>query len=359
MKVLNWYIIKKFLGTFFLSISLIILIVIIFDISEKIDDFLESKAPLKEIIFTYYLNFIPYFVNLFSSLFAFISVIFFTSKLAANTEIIAMLSGGISFRKLLVPYMIAAFLLAGMNFYLSNFLIPKVNVKRIGFETRYINSPSKLRAKDTHLQIKPEGTFVYVQTYVELNQTGYRFSMERINKKGMYYKLDADYIHWDSTMHKWKIVNYFQREINVMKETIRKGREIDTVLNLKPADLNQKVVNVDVMDFSQLRKFIEDQKMKGSQNIQIYQVQKHNRLASPFSIVVLTLIGVALSSRKIRGGIGIHLGLGIGISFAYILFMQISNTFGNYGNVPPVIAVWIPNFLFLILGIYLLRTAPK
>ncbi len=359
MKILNRYIIKKYLSTFFLSISLIILIVIIFDISEKIDDFLESKAPLKEIIFTYYLNFIPYFVNLFLSLFAFISVMFFTAKMASNTEIIAILSSGISFKRLLVPYLIAAFILAIISFYLANFLIPYANVKRIAFEIRYINVQSSYRARDIHLQIKPEGTFVYVQTFVDNSKTGYRFSMQKINKKGLYYKLDAEYIQWDTIHQRWKIMNYFLRTVNGMKETIRKGKEIDTVINLKPSDLTQKLINVDVMNYSQLRKFIEEEKLKGTGNIQYYQVQKHKRIASPFATIVLSLIGVALSSRKIRGGIGIYLGLGITISFAYILFMQISSTFGNMGTLPPIIAVWLPNVVFFIISLYLIKTAPK
>jgi lipopolysaccharide export system permease protein len=359
LKTLDWYIIRKYFGTFLLSISLIILIVIIFDVSEKIDDFLESKAPLREIIFSYYLNFIPYFVNLFSALFAFISVIFFTAKMASNTEIVAILSGGISFRRLLLPYLIVAAVLAGMSFYLANFLIPYANIKRLAFENRYIKEPSKLRARDIHFQIKPAGTFVYCQSFIDISKTGYKFSIEKIGSKGLYYKLNADYIQFDTLKRKWKIMNYYIRTITGMKETIKSGREIDTVLNLKPADLIPKLIDVDVMNFTQLRKFIDDQKLKGSENIHIYQVAKHKRVASPFATIVLTIIGVALSSRKIRGGVGLHIGVGIAISFAYILFMQVSTTFANFGNLTPIIAVWLPNIIFLILGLYLVRIAPK
>ena len=359
LKTIDRYIIKKFLGTFFLSISLIILIVIIFDVSEKIDDFIESKAPLNEIIFSYYLNFIPYFVNLFSSLFAFISVIYFTAKMASNTEIIAILSSGISFRRLLVPYMISAFILAVMSFYLANFLIPYANQKRLAFENRYIKVPSRNRTRDIHLQIKPAGTFVYVQSFTDESKIGYRFTLEKIGQKGLYYKMEADYIKWDSLSHKWKIMDYNIRTINNMKEGIRSGKELDTLLNLKPSDLTPKLVDVDVMNFTQLRKFIDDEKLKGSENLQFYIVQKDKRVASPFATIVLTLIGVSLSGRKIRGGIGIYLGAGITISFAYILFMQVSTTFANFGNMPPLIAVWLPNVLFLMLGFYLLKTAPK
>lgn len=359
MKTLDWYIIKKFLGTFILSISLIILIVIIFDISEKIDDFLESKAPLREIIFTYYLNFIPYFVNLFSSLFAFISVIFFTSKMASNTEIVAILSSGISFRRLLLPYLVASLVIALMSFYLANYLIPYANIKRIGFENRYIKNPTNFRARDLHLQIKPAGTFVYVQTFTDISNIGYKFSLEKIGAKGLNYKLDAEYIQWDSLKKSWKIMNYTLRTINGMKETLRTGKELDTILNITPSDLTPKLIDVDVMNYPQLHKFIEDENLKGSENAQIYKVQMQKRIATPFATIVLALIGVSLSSRKVRGGIGLHLGAGLTISFAYILFMQISTTFANFGSLPPFVAVWLPNVVFLGLGLYLLRIAPK
>ena len=342
-----------------MSISLIILIVIIFDVSEKIDDFLESKAPLREIIFTYYLNFIPYFVNLFSALFAFISVIFFTSKMASNTEIVAMLSSGISFRRLLLPYILVGAILAGMSFYLANFLIPYANIKRLGFENHYIKGPSNFRARDIHLQIQPAGTFIYCQSFIDVSKTGYKFSIEKVSSKGLSYKLNADYIQYDTLKKRWKLMNYYIRTIKGMKESIRSGKEIDTVLNLKPADLIPKLIDVDVMNYTQLQRFIDDQKLKGSENIHVYQVQKHKRLASPFATIVLTLIGVALSSRKIRGGVGLHIGAGITISFAYILFMQVSTTFANFGSIPPLLAVWLPNVVFLILGLYLIKTAPK
>jgi lipopolysaccharide export system permease protein len=296
---------------------------------------------------------------MFSPLFAFISVIFFTSKMAGNTEIVAILSSGVSFRRLLYPYIIVASIICLMSFYLSNFLIPYANIKRLAFENRYINSPSTSKARDIHLQIKPAGTYIYVQTFIDVSNIGYKFILEKTSSKVLYYKLSADYIQWDSINRKWKIINYYIRTINGMDERITGGKEKDTVLNLKPSDLTPKLIDVDVMNYSQLRKFIEDEKLKGSQNIQFYQVQKHKRFATPFSTIVLTLIGVALSSRKIRGGIGIYLGAGVTISFLYILFMQISTTFANFGNMPPVLAVWLPNFIFLILGLYLIKTAPK
>ena len=279
--------------------------------------------------------------------------------MASHTEFIAILSSGISFRKILFPYLMAASMLAALSFYLDNFLIPYANVKRIAFENRYLKEPTHLRVRDIHLQIKPEGTFIYVQTYIDASRSGYKFSLEKINAKGLHFKLTSDYVQWDSLRHSWKLTNYYKRTVKGFKEYISSGKQLQMVLNLKPSDLSQKVVNVEVMNFAQLRKFIADQKMKGSENIQLYEVQKYKRIASPFATIVLTLIGFALASRKIRGGIGMHLGAGIAISFAYILFMQVSDTFGNVGSLPPVVAVWLPNVIFFFIGLYIVKTAPK
>lgn len=359
MKKINLYIIKKFLGTFLLSISLIIVIVIVFDLSEKVEDFIENKAPLREVIFDYYLNFIPYFVNLFSALFTFISVIFFTAKMANNTEIVAILSSGISYKKLLYPYLVSALCITILSFYLANFLIPHVNIKRIAFENKYIKVKRHYDYRDIHLQVKPEGTFLYFQYFNDLNNTGYKFTMEKIKNNNLYYKLYAETISWDSLTGRWKISDYFVRTINGNEEKIRKGTLLDTTLTLKPADLNLGLVNIDMLNFPQLNRFISEQKLKGTENIDFYEVEKHKRIATPFANLVLTLIGVALSGRKIRGGIGLHLGLGIAISFAYILFMQVSTTFATFGSLPPFVAVWIPNIIFALLGLYLLKKAPK
>jgi lipopolysaccharide export system permease protein len=357
-KKIDTYIIKKFLGTFFYAIALIIIIVIIFDISEKIDDFIEKDAPLYDIIFKYYLNFVPYFANLFSPLFTFIAVIFFTSKLASNTEIVAILSSGISFRRLLRPYIISAVFLALFSFVLSNFIIPPANKKRIEFEMMYIKNAIRSKDMNMHMQISP-GTYVYSEMYNNETNIAYHFSLEKINEKGLYYKLTSDQAKWDSIKGSWKIQNYFIRTIDGYKEKIKIGKEIDTIINLKPSDFVENLHNIETMNWSQLNNYISEEKLKGSDNLSYYLVEKHKRIAFPFATVVLTLIGVSLSSRKVRGGIGLHLGIGITLSFIFILFMQITTTFATNGNWPAVIAVWIPNLVFGALGIYLLRIAPK
>lgn len=358
MKKIDIYIIKKFLGTFFFAISLLIVIVIIFDISENIDEFIEKGAPLEAIIFDYYLNFIPYFVNLFSYLFTFISVIYFTSKMAGNTEIVAILSSGISYNRMLRPYFISAMILALMSFYLANFLIPKTNQERRVFKNRYIEDLNKEKDRNMHLQISP-GTYVYVE-YFHLNSlTGYKFSLEKFDGDELRYKLIADRIEWDTLTNSWQIMNYYARHIDGSEERLETGLVIDTNFNLKPSDLYFQKERFEEMNLMELNAYIEKEKMKGSQEVVFYEVEKHSRFASPFATLVLTLIGVSLSSRKMRGGIGMHLGLGILITFAFILFMRISNVFGTYGNLSPAIAAWIPNIVFGLLGVFLLRTAPK
>jgi lipopolysaccharide export system permease protein len=358
LKIIDWYIIKKFLGTFFYAITLIILIVIIFDLSEKIDDFIEKRAPLYDILFVYYLNFVPYFVNLFSPLFTFIAVIFFTSRMAFNTEIIAILSSGVSFRRLLLPYILSAIIIAILSVYLSNVLIPQANRKRLDFENTYVKTQRQFRERDIHMQIRP-GEFIYLESFNDRLNIGYKFSLERISDGELTYKIIADRAEWIDSLDTWSLRNYYVRTIDGYEETLTSGNRMDTVLMFSPVDFIQNLKDVETMNFRELQEFIDNERLKGSENIRFYLVEKHRRIAFPFATLVLTLIGVSLSSRKVRGGIGIHLGVGITLSFTFILFMQISTTFATNGNLPASVAVWIPNLFYAILGAYLLKTAPK
>ncbi|MBN2175964.1 MAG: LptF/LptG family permease [Bacteroidales bacterium] len=358
MKKIDYYIIKKFLGTFFFAISLLVIIIIVFDLSEKIDDFIEKKPPLNEIIFSYYLNFIPYFVNLFSYLFTFISVIFFTSKMAYNSEIIAILSSGVSYRRFLLPYLFSAVFLGLLSFYLANFLIPRTNQKMMQFEKAYIRNPYASSDINIHMQISP-GTFVYLETYNARTNTGYKFSMENFKNDRLVYKLNAERITWDSISGLWKIRNFTKRIIEKNDEIIQKGDELDTLINMHPREFTFILEDIKTMNFMELRDFIEKERLKGSKSIKDYEVEKHKRIAFPFATLVLTLIGVSISSRKVRGGIGMHLGLGITITFAFILFLQITTVFATNGNLAPWLAVWIPNFIFTAIGLVLLKLAPK
>lgn len=358
MQKLDWYIIKKFLGTFFFSISLILLIVVVFDVSEKIDDFIEKSAPLNEILLNYYLNFIPYFGNLFSPLFTFVAVIFFTSKMANNTEIISILASGVSFNRMLRPFLLSATSLALLSFVLGNFIIPPANENRLEFENKYIKNPYQNRDKDIHMQISP-GEFIYVQSYNTKRNIGYRFSLEKFENQVLTEKIFTNYIQWNEEKNNWIAHNYFLRKITHLNEEIEEGDSITLSINLSPDDFNQRKNNINTMNFHQLNQFIKEEQMKGSKDLVFYVVEQQKRYAFPFATIILTLVAAAMASRKIRGGIGLHLGLGLLISFAYILFMQVSTTFAINGDLSPIIAVWIPNILFTILGIYLLMKAPK
>ena len=356
--ILDRYIIGKFLTTFLFALSLIILIAIVFDISEKVDDFLEKEAPIQAIIFDYYLNFIPYFANLFSPLFIFISVIFFTSKMAGQTEIVAILSSGVSFRRIVVPYMIVATLLASVSFYLNGWVIPHANKTRLEFENTYIKNPFVLKTRNIHRQIAP-GQFIYFESYNTIDNLGFRFSYEKINKGKLTYKLTADRLVWDSTDNHWRAENYFIRTIDDSGEKIISGGRLDTTFSFQPSEFTSRENNVITMDNKELNEYITQKKMRGAEGIQYDEVEKYRRSSFPFATFILTLIGVALSSRKVRGGIGIQIGAGILLSFTYIMFMQVSTTFATNGNVPAMIAVWIPNVIYAIVAAWLLKNAPK
>lgn len=358
MKLIDKYIIKKFLGTFIFAMLLIILIIIVFDISEKIEDFMGKEAPLSAIVFDYYFNFIPYFVNLFSPLFIFISVIFFTSRMASRTEIVAVLSSGISYTRLLYPYMISAATIAILSLLLNNFVIPKATKNRIDFENKYIRNAYYNNDRNIHKQLYP-GIYMYIERFEITNNTGYRFSIEKFMDGEMFYKLNAETITWDSIKKEWSINNYYIRYIHGLDESIVKGNKIDTVLSFTPKEFGRKDNTVETMDYKELNKYIADERMKGSDKIEVYELEKYRRIAFPFATFVLTIIGVAIASRKVRGGVGVHIGLGIFISFAYIMFMQVTTTFAASGLTSPLIAVWIPNIVFGFLAFYLVKKAQK
>ncbi len=358
IKILDRYIIVKFLTTFFFALGLIILIAIVFDLSEKIDDFLEKKAPFKAIIFDYYLNFVPYFANLFSPLFIFISVIFFTSKMAGQTEIVAILSSGVSFRRLLVPYMVVAALLAGMSYYLNGYVIPNANKVRLEFENNFIKNPYVLKARNIHRQINP-GEFIFFESYNTIDNLGFRFTYEKFEDNKLVYKFKSDRLVWDTVSNIWRAENYQLRRIDGMNEVIRSGPRLESHFGFFPSEFTTRNSNITTMDNNTLDAYIKDKRMRGAEGIQFDEVEKYRRSSFPFATFILTLIGISLSSKKVRGGIGIQIGAGILLSFTYIMFMQISTTFATNGNLPAVVAVWIPNIVFAVIGVYLYKKAPK
>ncbi len=357
LKIIDWYIIKKFLGTYIFTILLIIAITIMFDFNQKIEKFILNSAPGQAIVFDYYLNFIPYFVNLFSPLFTFIAVIFFTSKLADNSEIIAILSSGISFDRLIRPYIISAAIISIVTFSLNSYIIPKGNVKRFEFENKYVKKKKVDFAGNIQMEIEP-GVIIYFDHYDDFASTGYRVSLEKFKNKELVSRLTAQTIKYDSA-YKWTLNNYMIRNFVGLKEEITTGEKIDTTLKIVPSDFLISEYDCEQMTTPFLRKYINRQKERGIGNIQTFEIEYHKRFSMAFAAFILTIIGASISSRKIKGGMGLNIGIGLLLSFSYILFMQISSSFAVSGLMTPFLAVWIPNILYLFIAIYLYKHAPR
>lgn len=356
LSILDKYIIKKFLGTYIFSIILIISISVVFDLNEQSDKFIRNEAPVHAIIFQYYMNFIPYYANLFSALFVFIAVIFFTSKLADNSEIIAMLSTGMSFKRLMKPYMVSAGIIAVSSFILTAFVIPPANVIRIDFQNKYIKNKKTTVVENVQLEVTP-GVIAFISKFYDTN-IGYNFSLDKFEEKKLVSRLTASKIEYD-TLYNWKVKDYTIRNFEGMKEHITSGSEIDTILTFTPKDFLISANDFEQMTTPQLYQYIKRQKDRGVGQIQAFEIEYHKRFASIASAFILTIIGASLSSRKVKGGMGLNIGIGLLLSVSYILFMTVSSTFAVSGMVPPFIAVWIPNIIFALIAAYLYQKAPN
>jgi len=355
------YIIGKFIGTYIYSIILIISISIVFDVNENLAKFTTNHAPLRAIVFDYYANFIPYFANLFSPLFVFIAVIFFTSKLAGNSEIIAMLASGMSFKRLMRPYFISAALIAMLNYYLGSFVIPQGTVVRQNFEVLYKNNQKITSATNVQLQVG-RGVIAYIQQYDDNSKTGYGFSLDKFEKKKLVSHMTASVIHYDtisdSRFH-WRARNYKIRTLKGLREEIKTGAEIDTTIMMEPMDLVFSKGQQETFTSPELLEYISKQQERGSQNVVQYEVEYHKRIAMSFASFILTVIGASLSSRKRKGGMGLYLGIGLALSFAYILLQTISATFAINAGTPAMLAEWIPNILYVFIAYFCWRQAPN
>ena len=353
IKQLDLYIIRKFLGTYFFAILLILAIIVMFDVNEKMDKFLQ--APLKATIFDYYVNYLPYMANQFSPLFTFIAVIFFTSKLAGNSEIIAILSSGVSFRRLLVPYMVSALVIAVFTFTLDAFIIPPANVKRIDYQNKYIKNKAVDSGSNIQLQVVP-GEIAYMSRFDNRSKTAYNFSLEKFDGKVLRSRLTASSAVYD-TLYRWTVRDYMIRDFKGMKEEIRQGGRLDTVVPIEPRDFLIAQNDHEKMTTPDLYNYINRQKMRGVANIKGFEIELHRRFAMTAAAFILTLIGMSLSSKKVKGGMGINIGIGLVLSFSYILFSTVTSTFAISGYTTPFIAMWIPNVVYLIIGIFLYRRA--
>ena len=357
MKRLDWYIIGKFLGTYFFSIVLILSIAIVFDLTEKMDDFFENQVSVREIITDYYLPFIPYYANMFSSLFIFISVIFFTSKLAGNSEIIAMMAAGVSYHRLMLPYFLSATQLFAISLVLGAYVIPPATGKMLNFTDKYIQHFTSENARNVQMEVEP-GTILYIESFQKRSNMGYRVSLEHFENKTLTMRITADRIRYDSA-HCWHMENYVRRDFDGMRETLTKGNRLDTIIPVQPRELFVTAEQAQEMTNPELIEYMELQEKRGAGNIQAFETEYHKRWASPLGAFIMTLLGVTMSSKKVRGGMGKNLGIGIVLTAAYILFSTVSTTFSVNGVMSPFMSAWLPNFVFLAIGIVLYIRALK
>ena len=358
---LDRYIIGKFIGTYIYAIILIISISIVFDVNENLAKFTQYHAPLKAIVFDYYMNFVPYFANLFSPLFVFIAVIFFTSKLAGNSEIIAMLAAGISFKRLMRPYMISCVLISALSFYLSAYVIPHGTVIRQNFETMYKNKKRVTAADNVMLQVG-KGVIAYIQHYDNSMKKGYGFSLDRFEDKKLVSHMTAMEVQYDTisdSKYHWTVNNWKIRELRGLREHITSGISKDTIIQMEPTDLVYSKGQQETFTSPELKEYISKQIDRGSSNVVQYQVEYHKRIASSFASFILTTIGLSLSSRKRKGGMGMYLGIGLALSFTYILLQTVSSTFAVNADAPPILAAWIPNLIFAVVAWFCYRKAPN
>lgn len=358
MKILDYYILKKFLKTYVFAVFLIVLIVMVIDYTEKIDDFIRKQAPMHAIIFDYYLNFIPYWANYISPLMVFIATVFFTANLAAKTEIIAILSSGVSFTRLMRPYLIGSSIIAIGTFIMIGWVVPNANKIRVPFEHQYINGTYFFDKRDVHIKIAPD-VYAFIESYDNNTNTGYRFSLERISKNEIKEKLISDRITWDTVRKKWTIHDYRIRNLMPGKTGIFTGTKIDTTLNLFPKDFQNKHLLHETFTLPELNRHIDLVRSRGADGIEVFLIEKYLRFANPISVIILTIIGFLVSARKSRGGVGFQIALGFSLAFIYILFFMMSKGIAEGGGMPPLLAVWLPNIVFSAVGVGLYYTLPR
>jgi lipopolysaccharide export system permease protein len=354
--VLDRYLMRKYLGTFIFSLFLLLAIVMIFDVNEKLDALL--KAPIHATLYDYYLNFIPYFANQFAPLFTFIAVIFFTSKLAGNSEIIAMLSAGMSFKRFVRPYMVSAAIIAIGSFILSAYVIPPANVKRINYTNTYVKNKRVDYGANIMFKASPD-EIAYFSRYDNISKMGTKVSLETFDSlRQLTKRITAQSVRWD-TLYNWKLNDYTVRVFDGPREYVTRGRSLDTILPFEPRDFLISTGDWETMTTPALSAYIERQQMRGVGNIRDFQIEYHRRFATTAAFFILTIIGVSLSSRKVKGGLGLNLGIGLVLSFSYILFMTITQAFAVSGLTSPMVAMWIPNIVYAIIALILYKRAAK
>ena len=360
LKIIDKYILKRYLGTFIVMLLMFIPIGIVIDVSEKVNRMIENKAPFKEIA-SYYLDFTIYFANLLFPIFLFLSVIWFTSKLANNTEIIAILSSGISFTRFLRPYIIGATIVSVFALIMSVFLVPSASAGYKNFRYTYLigNGQNEVRDNTDVFRQTSKDEYIFVSNFNEISKTAFYFSMEKFDNDKLKYKLVANRIKWNEKTKKYTLFNYTKRKVGVFGDIIESGEKKDTVFNFDLEDLTPVVYIAETLPLNELHKFIDKEKSRGSSNINVYLVVLYKKYSIPVSAFILTIIAVSVSSMKRRGGMGTNLAIGIVLAFAFVFLDKVFGVLAEKSTAPPLLAVWTPNIVFGILAIYLLRNAKR
>jgi lipopolysaccharide export system permease protein len=373
MKILDKYILRKFLTTFLFVVGVLMIVLVVIDYTEKNEDFINNKPPLAAIIFDYYLNFIPYYANLLSPITIFIATVFVTSQLSARTEIVAILSAGISFNRLLVPYIVGSLIVGVFTYIAVSYIIPNANKGRIAFELKYIKNPYTFDKRNIHFKVAPE-TYVSLESYNNAINTGYQFTIESIRGTELLSKLSADRVVWVDTTKSWRLEGIRLRKFFKVSDTaamaggVRNGLgyedikfigQMDTILNMAPKDFESNYQRNETMTTPELETFIKNEQLRGVESLAPYFVERYLRLTYPFAILILTMIGVILSSRKSREGPGFQIAVGFILAFIYIMFFVMSRSIALTGNIDPLLACWLPNIVFSIIGLVLYKTVPR
>lgn len=358
MKLLDKYILKKFLTTYVFTVLILVAVILVIDFTEKNDDFIKTNPSINEILFDYYLNLIPFYANMLSPITVFIATVFVTAKLASHTEIVAILSSGISFRRFLVPYLIGSTLIGAVIFVLTGWVIPNANKESVAFQVKYIKSPFTYDSRNIHIKTGPN-TYVYMESYNNTANVGYNFAMETIEETQVKQKLTSNSISWNEEKGKWQLARYTLRTFNGERETIFKGENLDTTLNMLPKDFESTYKLEQTMTLTQLNRFIQEKIERGADDIEIYLIEKYERFSYPFAIIILTVIGVIVSARKARGGVGFQIALGFLLAFIFIIFVITSRSLAQVGDIAPQIAAWIPILVFTGIGFVLYRYVPR
>ncbi|HMQ00904.1 MAG TPA: LptF/LptG family permease [Cyclobacteriaceae bacterium] len=378
MRLIDRYILRQFLGTFFFVVLILVSVITVIDLTEKTEKYVKNNVSAMQIL-GYYLDFVPWVAGLITPITVFIATVYVTSRMAGRTEIVAILSSGVSFKRLMLPYFLGAFVIASLSFWLNGWIIPNSNKTRLAFEVEYLKGKYYFDQRNIHIQVEP-GVFLYMQSYNNTTDVGYRFTMERFEGNRLIEKLSANSIVWDANKEKWILKNWLHRKVDPIfvlasltrdsipqdsifyerpRDVITRGDSKDTTLVIHPKEFESDYRKFDGMTLNDLDEYIETLRARGSAGVLPYEVEKHTRYAAPFSIFILAFMGVIVSARKSRGGTGFQIALGFLLSFIFILFFMMFRSFAEAGSLPAGISVWIPNIIFALIAALMYKYVPR